>query len=365
MTTTDTAIVRTEGARASLARIKTEKQLVRHAMESVMKKDMHFGTIPGTSKPTLYDAGATTILSLFHLALDPKVEDLSTGDEIRYRVCQFARHAPSGETLGSAYGEASSNEEKYKWRRAVCREEFEATPEDRRRVKWSRYQNKVQSTEQIRTEPSDIANTVLKMAAKRARIAATLQVTAASDVFAQDLEDLPPEIVEGFVDASPAAPAIPMPKRASAIAEGFAGVIDTPPITVVTSDGPHGTTTATGVSARAAKAPTPADDDGLDGFVAPKSKPVPVPVPDPAKATNEGKATGLVVDAHTAGRGWAIKLDGGFDFYARDEKLFDTAKVAQEMEAQVIVGWVRTPSKRAGETYLECVSITAAGEDDA
>jgi hypothetical protein len=194
------ALVRGEEVRPTLARIKAEKQLVRHAMEEVMKKDMHYGTIPGTQKPTLYDAGATTILSLFHIALDPETEDLSTADQIRYRVRQVARHAPTGTMLGSAYGEASSNEEKYKWRRAVCKQEFDGTPEDRRRVKWAKGRDGIYSIDQVRTEPADIANTVLKMAAKRARVATTLQVTGASDVFAQDLEDLPPEIVEGLAE---------------------------------------------------------------------------------------------------------------------------------------------------------------------
>jgi hypothetical protein len=42
----------------------------------------------------------------------------------------------------------------------------------------------------VRTEPADLANTVLKMACKRAKMAMVLNVTAASDCFTQDLEDL-------------------------------------------------------------------------------------------------------------------------------------------------------------------------------
>jgi predicted phage-related endonuclease len=44
--------------------------------------------------------------------------------------------------------------------------------------------------EQVRTEPADLANTILKMANKRAKMAMVLNVTAASDCFAQDLEDM-------------------------------------------------------------------------------------------------------------------------------------------------------------------------------
>lgn len=256
------ALVRGEEVRPTLARIKAEKQLVRHAMEEVMKKDMHYGTIPGTQKPTLYDAGATTILSLFHIALDPEIEDLSTADQIRYRTRQVARHAPTGTMLGSAYGEASSNEEKYKWRRAVCKQEFDGTPEDRRRVKWAKGRDGVYSIDQVRTEPADIANTVLKMAAKRARVAATLQVTAASDVFAQDLEDLPAEIVEGLTEGE-GPRSVPAPRPAAKPAATSAAAPATAPAAAPPASAPA-----------AAKPPREPgdDDDGLDGFMDPTMK---------------------------------------------------------------------------------------------
>ena len=48
--------------------------------------------------------------------------------------------------------------------------------------------------QQVRTNPADIANTVLKMAKKRAQIDLTLTATAASDCFTQDVEDLPEEL---------------------------------------------------------------------------------------------------------------------------------------------------------------------------
>jgi len=271
------ALVRGEEVRPTLARIKAEKQLVRHAMEEVMKVNTHYGTIPGTQKPTLYDAGATTVLSLFHIALDPAVEDLSGPDEIRYRVCQAARHAPTGTMLGSAYGEASSNEEKYKWRRAVCNEEFEATSEDRRRVKWAKGRDGVYKIDQVRTEPSDVANTVLKMAAKRARVAATLQVTGASDVFTQDLEDLPSEIVEGLADE--AAKPVPAPRPAAKPA---------------TNGQAQASAAAPPASAPAAASPRQRepgdDDDGLDGFMPDQGAPkTPVLTVASSKFIRDGK----------------------------------------------------------------------------
>jgi hypothetical protein len=51
---------------------------------------------------------------------------------------------------------------------------------------------------QVRTEPADVANTVLKMAKKRAQIDLTLTATAASDIFTQDVEDLPEELLQEY-----------------------------------------------------------------------------------------------------------------------------------------------------------------------
>jgi hypothetical protein len=160
---------------------------------------VHYGTIPGTPKPTLYKAGSEKILATFRIAVEPEVTDLSDHDERRYRViCRGV--LPSGEIVGAGIGEASTNEEKYKWRGAVCQEEFDATPENMRRVKWSKgYQGSAaKQTNQVRTNPSDLANTVLKMAKKRAQIDLTLTATGASDVFDQDIEDLPEEYREGM-----------------------------------------------------------------------------------------------------------------------------------------------------------------------
>src|SRR6185369_6401125 len=67
-------------------------------------------------------------------------------------------------------------------------------PENRKRVKFSKYQGKVEKKQQVRTNPADVANTILKMAKKRGLVDAILTVTAASDIFTQDIEDLPDEI---------------------------------------------------------------------------------------------------------------------------------------------------------------------------
>lgn len=180
-------------------------QAVQKIMRAVMKAGVHYGEIPGTDKPSLYKQGSEVLLSAFRIAVEPVVREIRDGNHIVYQVQCIGRHIASGLILGTGIGEASTAEEKYAWRAAVCPEEYDATPEDRRRVKWNkgkwdhatRSNGPGWSVNQVRTNPSDLANTVLKMAKKRAQIDMTLTALAASDMFSQDLEDLPPEYLDG------------------------------------------------------------------------------------------------------------------------------------------------------------------------
>ena len=191
-------LIPSENRGMTAADIKAGVQLIQQVMAAVMIKDVHYGTIPGTQKPTLYKPGSEVILTTFRIAAYPKeVDDLSTYDEARYRVRVHGIHQTTNMLIGVGIGECSSMEEKYKWRKPVCDAEFNETPENHRRTVWKKgkagaapYQ-----ANQVRTQPADVANTILKMAKKRAQVDMTLTATAASDVFDQDLEDLP----EGMV----------------------------------------------------------------------------------------------------------------------------------------------------------------------
>jgi hypothetical protein len=177
--------------RFSAVEIRQRVNLVQEVMQGIMKRETHYGTIPGTPKPTLYKPGAEVLCVTFRVAQEYRIEDLSIEGVARYRVTCVGRHQMTGIALGEGVGECSSGEEKYKWRGAACKAELDATPENLRRKKYYKNGNTV---DQIRTEPADLANTILKMACKRAMIAMTLNVTAASDIFTQDIEDLPEEL---------------------------------------------------------------------------------------------------------------------------------------------------------------------------
>lgn len=201
--------------RMSVAEVTQHAIAVQEVMKAVMKKDVHYGVIPFTDKPTLYKAGAEVLCMTFRIADEYKIEDLSSTDAIRYRVSCVGRHQVTGVELGSGMGEGSTGEEKYRWRKAVCPQEFDATPPTLRRTKFAKGKaGSFYTTDQVRTEPSDLANTVLKMACKRAKMAMVLNVLAASDCFTQDLEDLDDTLRQHLADedghgTKPEHPALP------------------------------------------------------------------------------------------------------------------------------------------------------------
>lgn len=199
----------------TVEQIKAQRSLIVNVMTSVMTKDIHYGIINGTKRPTIYKPGCEVLLSTFRIAIEPVVTDLSTTDEIKYRV-ECRGNSLSGGYLGSGIGECSSSEEKYKWRKVVCKEEFEQTPEDRRRKKWGKGEGgKTYTTDQVRMNPSDVANTILKMAKKRGISDFVLTVLAASEVFTQDYEDLPAEVREAVIGEQ-GPPPVQQPVRKSA-----------------------------------------------------------------------------------------------------------------------------------------------------
>lgn len=217
--------------RLSVKDVVSHVAAVQEVMRSVMKKDVHYGKVPGTDKNTLYQPGADVLCMSFHIAPSFSVEDLSNGDVVRYRVTCSGVHQTTGVVMGQGIGECSGGEEKYKWRRAVCKEEFDATPVNMRRVKYGKKSGGFYTVEQVRTEPDDAANTVLKMASKRAKVAMVLNVLAVSDMFAQDLEDLSATMREVVGASEPPPPEEPvfwpdenfaqrLPRWTSAVAEG-------------------------------------------------------------------------------------------------------------------------------------------------
>lgn len=196
------------GAIVPIAAIQQNIVRVQQAKAEVMKEGLHYGTIPGTPKPSLYKPGAELVNLMFGVTCDPdpsSKEEHEGIDEAGVRfytaTVRMVLKTRTGHFFGASYGYASSLEEKYKWRRATGQKEFEATPEARRRVKFARGKGGSEyETQQVRTEVEDIKNTILQMAMKRAEVSATRRAHALSDMFGQDLEDMPEEIRDAVVD---------------------------------------------------------------------------------------------------------------------------------------------------------------------
>ncbi len=198
---------------------------IQEVMRALMKEDVHYGKIPGTPKPTLYKPGAELLLMTFRIAAKPAlIEDLATLDEVRYRVTMRAVTQVTEENLGEAAGECSSSETKYRWVKPVCDEEWDETDPAHRREKWTKGDPPFK-VKQVRSSPADVANTILKMAAKRALIAVTLQALAASDIFSQDIEDLDEQLRDSLGEDGSKKPTIKPPKAKAAASNMVQGRI--------------------------------------------------------------------------------------------------------------------------------------------
>lgn len=176
---------------ATVEELKQQINVIQQAMKTLMKLDTHFGCLPGCGKKqVLLKPGAELIMTLFRIGGEPVVEEFSDGFDVRYRVTIKGFHINTGNVVGYGIGEASTSEKKYKWRAAVCHDEFEDTLETRRQVAYLKdYTGKITRVEQVRQNPADILNTVLKMAKKRALVDLCLTATACSDIFVQDIDD--------------------------------------------------------------------------------------------------------------------------------------------------------------------------------
>jgi len=232
--------------------------------KSVLRDGTDFGKVPGTDKPCLLKPGAEKLTTFFGLRPEfeiiEKAEDWTgaehNGEPFFYYWfrCSLWRGA---QKVGEADGSCNSHESKYRWRwveqselppgvdtslfkcrrgsisefdfsigKAETSGKYGKPPEY-----WQQFTTAIENgtAEQItkrtrdgrqfpawridttvyRVPNDDIAsqvNTVLKMAQKRALIAATLITVNASEFFTQDMEDYTDEFIEGEFTTTVASP---------------------------------------------------------------------------------------------------------------------------------------------------------------
>ncbi len=199
----------------SVVDVRSQVNLIQHIMREVMRKDEHYGVIPGTgTKPTLLKAGAEKLCLTFRLDPQYEVTERHEGAHLTITSKCTLWHIPSGQRFGSGMGSCSTRESKYAYRQASikcpgCSKEAVIKGKEEFGGGWVCFKKKggcgakfPDGEEAIEKQPrgrvpnedlADTYNTVLKMANKRSLVAAVLNTTAASDIFTQDIEDLAPQ----------------------------------------------------------------------------------------------------------------------------------------------------------------------------
>lgn len=194
--------------------VRAQVNLIQHILKEVMKKDEHYGVIPGTgTKPTLLKAGAEKLCLTFRLDPQYEVDQKYDGAHLSITSKCTLYHIPSGQRFGSGMGSCTTRESKYAYRQAAikcpsCGKETVIKGKEEYGGGWVCFKKKggcgakypdgdqsIESQPRGRVPNEDLAdtyNTVLKMANKRSLVAAVLNATAASDIFTQDIEDLAP-----------------------------------------------------------------------------------------------------------------------------------------------------------------------------
>ena len=156
---------------ASVTRFQEQLDALRDFTKANLREGVDYGRIPGTPKPTLLKPGAEKLLRWFGLVVDAHFTPGSRLDPlgaiIDVDVEGVVRHAKTGAVLGTVHANCNSEERRYRNARIGDGKQTIA----------------------------DQKNTIIKMADKRAWVAAALLYTGASEAYTQDLEDmvLPPQ----------------------------------------------------------------------------------------------------------------------------------------------------------------------------
>jgi hypothetical protein len=200
----------------SIGEANNRYQAMAQFVTSQLKKDIDYGVIPGSQKPTLLKPGAEKLCTFFRLRIPlpeiiESVKDWTGADHNGepFFYCEVSQSLTrDGEVIAASIASCSSWESKYRWRerQRECPLCGHATifrsKKDGGWFCWSKKGGCGASfppaDEAIMSQGSgrvpnpdvyDLVNTVWKMAQKRAFIGATLLATNASEFFTQDMED--------------------------------------------------------------------------------------------------------------------------------------------------------------------------------
>jgi hypothetical protein len=209
---TNGAITLHEPTRAGLAMsfdaMKERVLAIDEFYKGVMQQGTDYDTIPGTPKPTLLQPGAQLLDAIFGLVAKFERLEGTTADYDRgffaYEIRCALVSKTTQEVMAEGIGSCNSMEGRYRWRESkplcpTCGFDLRVS---RNADEWYCWKAKggcgatyplpqfKAGTKVENDDPYTLANTILKMAQKRAHVAATLNATGASRIFTQDVEDM-------------------------------------------------------------------------------------------------------------------------------------------------------------------------------
>jgi hypothetical protein len=204
-----------------LAEMRLARERIRQIQTAVMVEGTHYGKVPGIEKPFLHQPGAEVLCQPLELVPE-YIRTIEYGDGVTKPhvtvviECRLHKGDMEGPIVGTAGGACNSWEKKYRYRNAGI-----ACPECGKQAvikgnvqygggwlcwkrkggcghKWPDGSKEIegQSVGQIENpDPFDQLQTFLSLAEKRAFVKCTRTVTATSDLFTQDedqVDDAPP-----------------------------------------------------------------------------------------------------------------------------------------------------------------------------
>lgn len=194
---------------------------IQRCMQLTMVENVHYGVIPGTKQPSLYQPGADKIMLTFWLRPTFEVtQRIVVEGMIMYEVRCRVLHRTTGLEWGEGVGAANSREARYQnqalarvcpkcGRAAIIKGKAEYgggyvcyRKKDGCGAQFKDDDEAIEKQAGVVSADKvwDLQNTLYKMACKRAKVHAVINATAASDCFSQDLEDLE----EGLAEPTPA-----------------------------------------------------------------------------------------------------------------------------------------------------------------
>lgn len=156
-------------------------------VQKALKKELDYGVIPGTIKPTLLKPGGEKICMM--LGVNPEYDLLNKTEEYEkgffaYNIkCTLKKNEKN---VAQGLGNCNSFEKRYRWINTdIIPEGIDPVNTQSFIDRYGRLRYKIPNP-----NPCDLANTILKMAKKRAFVDAVLQVASLSEIFTQDIEEM-------------------------------------------------------------------------------------------------------------------------------------------------------------------------------